>query len=181
MTEKDVQALWYNGQIQHLAPLVLNLFNTARLRNVTKYESADFIFEVTPRGVMDAQVVQRSHSGMMIDHASGSSQYRVVLPKVLRSIFFPLVSSLMCSNFVIFPTAERALGTKYAVDAILKDVGKKRSTNAVYTFIHEQSAIRRVKDTLSIALSFCRGILPRTENGLLARYMPPPFQDIGPL
>ncbi|KAH8032391.1 hypothetical protein HPB51_024520 [Rhipicephalus microplus] len=112
MTEKDGNALWYNGQIQHLAPLVLNLFNTARLRNVTKDESADFIFEVTSRGVTDAQVAQHSRSGMMIDHASGSSQYRVVLPKVLRSIFFPLVSSLMCSNFVIFPTAERVLGVK---------------------------------------------------------------------
>ncbi|KAL1425830.1 hypothetical protein MTO96_018813 [Rhipicephalus appendiculatus] len=86
MTEKDGNALWYNGQIQHMAPLVLNLFNTARLRNVTKDDSADLIFEVTSRGVADAEV--------------------------LRSIFFPLVSSLMCSNFVIFPTAERALGVK---------------------------------------------------------------------
>ncbi|KAL3208293.1 hypothetical protein MRX96_052577, partial [Rhipicephalus microplus] len=63
MTEKDGNALWYNGQIQHLAPLVLNLFNTARLRNVTKDESADFIFEVTSRGVTDAQVAQHSRSG----------------------------------------------------------------------------------------------------------------------
>ncbi|XP_037529093.2 phospholipid-transporting ATPase ABCA3-like [Rhipicephalus sanguineus] len=111
MTKKDGNALWYNGQIQHLAPLVLGLYNTARLRNVTKDDSADFIFEVTSRGVKDAQVAQRDTPGML-DHASGGSQYRVVLPKVLRSIFFPLVSSLMCSNFVIFPTAERALGVK---------------------------------------------------------------------
>ncbi|KAH7967464.1 hypothetical protein HPB49_024992 [Dermacentor silvarum] len=34
--------------------------------------------------------------------------YRQLLPKVLRSIFLPMVSSLMCSNFVLFPITERA-------------------------------------------------------------------------
>nr|XP_037272977.1 ATP-binding cassette sub-family A member 17-like [Rhipicephalus microplus] len=36
-----------------------------------------------------------------------------MLPKILRSIFFPLISSLMCGNFVMFPIAERALQVKH--------------------------------------------------------------------
>ncbi|KAH6922296.1 hypothetical protein HPB50_012323 [Hyalomma asiaticum] len=112
MTVKTGNVLWYNGQIQHMAPLVLGLYDTARLRNVTKDTTAYFLFDVTSRGLGDAQLAARSHRGEM-GHVARTTQYRTVLPKVLRSIFFPLVSSLMCSNFVIFPTAERALGVKH--------------------------------------------------------------------
>ncbi|XP_075524840.1 phospholipid-transporting ATPase ABCA3-like [Dermacentor variabilis] len=111
MTEKAGNVLWYNGQIQHAAPLVLRLYNTARLRNVTKMATAEFRFGVTSRGSEDVHVTEGGRH--VYDTASGGSEYRTVLPNVLRSIFFPLVSSLMCTNFVIFPTSERVLGVKH--------------------------------------------------------------------
>ncbi|XP_054925117.1 phospholipid-transporting ATPase ABCA3-like isoform X2 [Dermacentor andersoni] len=113
MTQKAGNVLWYNGQIQHAAPLVLRLYNTARLRNVTKMATAEFRFDVTSRGSEDVNVTEGGRRDHAYSAASGGSEYRTVLPKVLRSIFFPLVSSLMCSNFVIFPTSERALGVKH--------------------------------------------------------------------
>ncbi|KAH9371289.1 hypothetical protein HPB48_022527 [Haemaphysalis longicornis] len=43
----------------------------------------------------------------------GQNTYHELLPKVIRSVVFPLCSSLMCSNFVLFPIAERALQVKH--------------------------------------------------------------------
>ncbi|KAL3214651.1 hypothetical protein MRX96_051446 [Rhipicephalus microplus] len=105
-------ALWYNGQIQHSAPLAVTLYNTARLRNVTNDASADFTFEVTARGSEELHAAMGGGPGVLAEHIRSQNTYSTLLPKVLRSIFFPLVSSLMCSNFVIFPTAERALQVK---------------------------------------------------------------------
>ncbi|XP_037555266.2 ATP-binding cassette sub-family A member 2-like [Dermacentor silvarum] len=113
MTKKAGNVLWYNGQIQHAAPLVLRLYNTARLRNVTKVATAEFKFDVTSHGLEDVHMTEGGRRNEAGNTGSSGRQYRTVLPKVLRSIFFPLVSSLMCSNFVIFPTAERALGVKH--------------------------------------------------------------------
>ncbi|KAL1423936.1 hypothetical protein MTO96_020729 [Rhipicephalus appendiculatus] len=41
------------------------------------------------------------------ENEESQDTYRELLPKVLRSIFLPLASSLMCSNFVLLPIAER--------------------------------------------------------------------------
>ncbi|KAL1481649.1 hypothetical protein MTO96_034320, partial [Rhipicephalus appendiculatus] len=112
LVKKTGKALWYNGQIQHTAPLAVTLYNTARLRNVTKDANADFTFEVTARGYEELHAAAGSGSGVLEEDIRNQNAYRTLLPKVLRSIFFPLVSSLMCSNFVIFPTAERALQVK---------------------------------------------------------------------
>ncbi|XP_037529062.2 ATP-binding cassette sub-family A member 2-like [Rhipicephalus sanguineus] len=112
LLKKSGKALWYNGQIQHTAPLAVTLYNTARLRNVTNDANADFTFEVTARGSEELHAAAGSGSGVREEDIRSQNTYRTLLPKVLRSIFFPLVSSLMCSNFVIFPTAERALGVK---------------------------------------------------------------------
>ncbi|KAH6923179.1 hypothetical protein HPB50_024602 [Hyalomma asiaticum] len=112
LVKKTGNALWYNGQIQHTAPLAVTLYNTARLRNVTNDANADFVFEVTARGSEEHHAVAGSGSGVKEEDLRSQNNYRTILPKVLRSIFFPLVSSLMCSNFVIFPTAERALQVK---------------------------------------------------------------------
>ncbi|KAL1475763.1 hypothetical protein MTO96_037046 [Rhipicephalus appendiculatus] len=112
LVKKTGKALWYNGQIQHTAPLAVTLYNTARLRNVTNDANADFTFEVTARGYEELHAAAGSGSGVLEEDIRNQNTYRTLLPKVLRSIFFPLVSSLMCSNFVIFPTAERALQVK---------------------------------------------------------------------
>ncbi|KAH8029524.1 hypothetical protein HPB51_001249 [Rhipicephalus microplus] len=109
LVKKTGNALWYNGQIQHTAPLAVTLYNTARLRNVTNDASADFSFEVTARGSEELHAAMGGGPGVLAEHIRSQNTYSTLLPKVLRSIFFPLVSSLMCSNFVIFPTAERAL------------------------------------------------------------------------
>ncbi|XP_037583010.2 ATP-binding cassette sub-family A member 17-like [Dermacentor silvarum] len=112
-TKKTGNVLWYNGQIQHTAPLVVTLYNTARLRNVTNDAAADFTFELTARGSEELHAAAGSGSGVLEEDIRSQNTYRTILPKVLRSIFFPLVTSLMCSNFVIFPTAERALKVKH--------------------------------------------------------------------
>ncbi|XP_049522545.1 LOW QUALITY PROTEIN: phospholipid-transporting ATPase ABCA3-like [Dermacentor silvarum] len=106
--------LWYNGQIQHTAPLITTAYNNARLRNVTGDADATFSFDVTaPRPEKNETVVKLGVSSDEAEHIRSQNTYRVLLPKVLRSIFFPLVSSLMCSNFVLFPIAERALQVKH--------------------------------------------------------------------
>ncbi|XP_037498748.2 ATP-binding cassette sub-family A member 2-like [Rhipicephalus sanguineus] len=111
MTKKSGNVLWYNGQIQHMAPLVLGLYNTARLRNVTNVTTAEFGFDVTSRGSEEERDGAATKS--IEEDIRSQSTYRMMLPKILRSIFFPLVSSLMCSNFVMFPIAERALQVKH--------------------------------------------------------------------
>lgn len=102
--------LWYNGQIQHTAPLVMTGFNSARLRNITKSATAKISFNVAApprRGKVVSSTKAES------EQIRSQNTYREVLPKVLRSVFLPLVSSLMCSNFVLFPIAERALLVKH--------------------------------------------------------------------
>ncbi|KAK8757457.1 hypothetical protein V5799_004908 [Amblyomma americanum] len=104
--------LWYNGQIQHSALLTVGAYNDARLRNITGVEGAQFTFDVTDTGNVASATREE---GEFVD---SQNTYREILPKVLRSIFFPLVSSLMCSNFVLFPIAERALqGLSFTVRA----------------------------------------------------------------
>ncbi|KAL1425910.1 hypothetical protein MTO96_018746 [Rhipicephalus appendiculatus] len=109
MTKTTGTVLWYNGQIQHTAPLVLSAYNRARLRNITKLADADFSVGVVL--APPANVSSTSSKGES-ELIRSQNTYREVLPKVLRSIFLPLVSSLMCSNFVLFPIAERALLVK---------------------------------------------------------------------
>ncbi|CAN8004388.1 unnamed protein product, partial [Ixodes hexagonus] len=102
MTKKPF--LWYNGEDPHAALLALSAFNTARLRNLTQDPKADIAFSVRARASVDASEDE---------HLEQQNTYRDVLPKVLRSIFFPMVSSLMCSNFVIFPITERMTQVKH--------------------------------------------------------------------
>lgn len=90
--------LWYNGQNPHTALLVLTTFNQARLYNLTGDVSAKFTF-----------TIQQPESSFLEEDETVRYQttYQELVPKVLRSIFFPMVSSLMCSNFVMFPITER--------------------------------------------------------------------------
>ncbi|KAL1427722.1 hypothetical protein MTO96_017158 [Rhipicephalus appendiculatus] len=114
ITKAAGTVLWYNGQIQHTAPLITTAYNNARLRNVTGDDEATFSFDVTaPRPPKNKTVVKLGVSKAESEQIRSQNTYRVLLPKVLRSIFFPLVSSLMCSNFVLFPIAERALQVKH--------------------------------------------------------------------
>ncbi|XP_065281110.2 phospholipid-transporting ATPase ABCA3-like isoform X2 [Dermacentor albipictus] len=112
-TKRKGNVLWYNGQIQHTAPLVVTLYNMARLRNVTKKAAASLTFELSARGSEELHAAAGSGTGVLEEDIRSQNTYRTLLPKVLRSIFFPLVTSLMCSNFVIFPTAERTLKVKH--------------------------------------------------------------------
>ncbi|KAL1487449.1 hypothetical protein MTO96_046538, partial [Rhipicephalus appendiculatus] len=97
--------LWYNGEIQHMALLVLTLFNNGRLHFATNNSDALFSFDVT---VLDSADVGGEGGG------ESHGAYRELLPKILRSIFLPMVSSLMCSNFVLFPITERVLQVELA-------------------------------------------------------------------
>ncbi|KAK8775884.1 hypothetical protein V5799_030769 [Amblyomma americanum] len=108
MTQEAGNVLWYNGQIQHMAPLVTRLYNTARLRNITNVATAEFTFDVTSRGIEEEREAVE-HASRESESIRSQNTYRTLVPKILRSIFFPLVSSLMCSNFVLFPISERAL------------------------------------------------------------------------
>ncbi|XP_077523535.1 phospholipid-transporting ATPase ABCA3-like [Amblyomma americanum] len=116
MTKATGNMLWYNGQIQHTALLTMSAYNDARLRNVTAVADAQFTFDVTapPRAKVRSGVIRATgaESDDESEHIRSQNTYRVLLPKVLRSVFFPLVSSFMCSNFVLFPIAERALQVK---------------------------------------------------------------------
>ncbi|XP_049270031.1 retinal-specific phospholipid-transporting ATPase ABCA4-like [Rhipicephalus sanguineus] len=91
--------LWYNGDIPHCALLITTLYNDALLRYVTGVKDANFRVAVT----------QLDYGAKVAEDENVKSQnaYRELLPKVLRSIFLPLASSLMCSNFVLLPIAER--------------------------------------------------------------------------
>ncbi|KAK8759842.1 hypothetical protein V5799_028892 [Amblyomma americanum] len=104
--------------IQHTALLTMSVYNDARLRNVTGVGDAKFTFDVVapPRVKVHRARARATGTAESVDeseHISSQNTYRVLLPKVLRSVFFPLVSSFMCSNFVLFPIAERALQVKH--------------------------------------------------------------------
>ncbi|XP_077557775.1 uncharacterized protein LOC144173133 [Haemaphysalis longicornis] len=93
--------------IQHSAVLATTLFNNARLRNVTNVGDATFSFDVSTFGL---EALPQLDSW---NRYSSHNKYYQVLPEVLRSIFFPLCSSLMCCAFVLFPIAERAMQVKH--------------------------------------------------------------------
>ncbi|XP_077512882.1 ATP-binding cassette sub-family A member 7-like [Amblyomma americanum] len=105
MVNETSGTLWYNGEIRHGAPLLMTLYNEARLQYVTGLDDAVFRFEVK-------ELDYGSHAPED-ENTVKQSVYREVLPKVLRSIFLPMVSSLMCSNFVLFPISERAMQVKH--------------------------------------------------------------------
>ncbi|XP_077553247.1 retinal-specific phospholipid-transporting ATPase ABCA4-like [Haemaphysalis longicornis] len=94
-------------KIQHSAVLATTLFNNARLRNVTNVGDATFSFDVSTFGL---EALPQLDSW---NRYSSHNKYYQVLPEVLRSIFFPLCSSLMCCAFVLFPIAERAMQVKH--------------------------------------------------------------------
>nr|XP_037289980.1 LOW QUALITY PROTEIN: ATP-binding cassette sub-family A member 3-like [Rhipicephalus microplus] len=105
LLEQGRTVLWYNGEIQHMALLVLTLFNNGRLHFITGKTDVLFSFEVT--------VLDSANVGGEGEHGESHGAYRELLPQILRSIFLPMVSSLMCSNFVLFPITERALQVKH--------------------------------------------------------------------
>ncbi|XP_077552729.1 phospholipid-transporting ATPase ABCA3-like [Haemaphysalis longicornis] len=89
-----------------MAALVTNLYDNARLKNVTGSKKYRFTFYVTEEALEDVK-------GEASEQYGGQNTYHELLPKVIRSVVFPLCSSLMCSNFVLFPIAERALQVKH--------------------------------------------------------------------
>ncbi|KAM7287002.1 phospholipid-transporting ATPase ABCA3-like [Ixodes scapularis] len=104
MTKQKGTLLWYNGEGPHAGLLALSAFNTARLRNLTQNPTATMVFSVKAH-----PSVKRDENELV----KQQNTYREVMPKVLRSIFFPMVSSLMCSNFVIYPVIERVTQVKH--------------------------------------------------------------------
>lgn len=103
--DENSTVLWYNGDIPHCALIITTLYNEARLSYVTGVQDATFRIQVT----------QLDYGSKVAENENVKSQnaYRDLLPKVLRSIFLPLASSLMCSNFVLLPIAERVLQVKH--------------------------------------------------------------------
>ncbi|XP_064476871.1 retinal-specific phospholipid-transporting ATPase ABCA4-like [Ornithodoros turicata] len=95
--------LWYNGQNPHAAILVVHVFNTALLRNLTDDPSVNFNLEVVAFAPKPEDEDERQFHRTYAD----------VVPKVLQSIFFPMISSLMCSSFVVYPVMERVLQMKH--------------------------------------------------------------------
>ncbi|EEC04726.1 ABC transporter, putative [Ixodes scapularis] len=89
-----------SGHNPHAGLLVLVAYNTARLRNLTGNPRSRMTFSVraNPVALIEEDEAEQNQN-----------TYREVMPKILRSILFPMVSSLMCSNFVIFPITERVV------------------------------------------------------------------------
>ncbi|XP_075538376.1 phospholipid-transporting ATPase ABCA3-like isoform X2 [Dermacentor variabilis] len=103
--DENSTILWYNGDIPHCALIITTMYNMARLKYLTGIHDA----------VIRFQVKQLDYGSKVAEDENVKSQntYRDLLPKVLRSIFLPLASSLMCSNFVLLPIAERVQEVKH--------------------------------------------------------------------
>ncbi|XP_064476304.1 uncharacterized protein LOC135390539 [Ornithodoros turicata] len=104
MDEHNGTTLWYNGQNPHAAILAMHVYNIALLRNLTNDRSAYIQLEI---------IASSSAAKAEDEDETSRGTYRYVLPKVLRSIFFPMASSLMCSSFIVFPVTERILHFKH--------------------------------------------------------------------
>ncbi|XP_072141343.1 phospholipid-transporting ATPase ABCA3-like [Dermacentor andersoni] len=106
--------LWYNGQCPHAAPLLVNLYHSAVLRNITDQPAARFVLVSHPysnetgrhRGGADEKqdLQQLLQSKLFFGGVPLSADTLVV--EVLMGIFVPLALCFHAASFVVFPITE---------------------------------------------------------------------------
>ncbi|XP_075527790.1 phospholipid-transporting ATPase ABCA3-like [Dermacentor variabilis] len=114
-TANSTPTLWYNGQCPHAAPLLVNLYHSAVLRNITDQPAARFVLVSHPysnetgrhgRGGADEKrdLQQLLQSKLFFGGVPLSADTLVV--EVLMGIFVPLALCFHAASFVVFPITE---------------------------------------------------------------------------
>ncbi|KAK8767781.1 hypothetical protein V5799_005440 [Amblyomma americanum] len=119
--------LWFNGQCPHAAPLLVNLYHSALLRNITGRPKARLQLSIQPHNNQTAS--ERRHGGaggnnggkMDLHILLQSKLYFAGLPlsadavlvEVLMGIFMPLALCFHAASFVVFPITERCSKFKH--------------------------------------------------------------------
>ncbi|XP_077548808.1 phospholipid-transporting ATPase ABCA3-like [Haemaphysalis longicornis] len=121
--ETTQPTLWFNGQCPHAASLLVNLYHTALLRNLTGQPSARIMLYNHPYS--NDSAANRSRTGepkpdMLQQLLQGSLAFdgRILssdglLVQALSGIFTPLALCFHAASFVVFPIAERCSKFKH--------------------------------------------------------------------
>ncbi|KAH7945765.1 hypothetical protein HPB49_015272 [Dermacentor silvarum] len=120
LVENATPVLWFNGQCPHAAPLIVNLYHSAILRNITRRPTARFLLYNHPYN--NETAAERHSSGDNGDSEKQDLQVLLqskiffagvplsadtLLVEVLMGIFTPLALCFHAASFVVYPLAER--------------------------------------------------------------------------
>ncbi|XP_075550213.1 phospholipid-transporting ATPase ABCA3-like [Dermacentor variabilis] len=126
LIENATPVLWFNGQCPHAAPLIVNLYHSALLRNITRRPTARFLLYNHPYG--NETAAERQSSGDDGDSEKKDLQVLLqskiffaglplsadtLLVEVLMGIFTPLALCFHAASFVVYPVAERCSKFKH--------------------------------------------------------------------
>ncbi|KAH7970138.1 hypothetical protein HPB49_000075 [Dermacentor silvarum] len=106
--------LWYNGQCPHAAPLLVNLYHSALLRNITDHPAARFVLINHPysnetgrhRGGADEKQDLQQVLQSKLFFAGIPLNADALVVEVLMGIFMPLALCFHAASFVVFPITE---------------------------------------------------------------------------
>ncbi|KAH6941850.1 hypothetical protein HPB50_023656 [Hyalomma asiaticum] len=106
--------LWYNGQCPHAAPLLVNLYHSALLRNITGRPAARFVLINQPysnetgrrRGRADEKQDLQLLLQSKLIFIGTPLNADALLVEVLMGIFMPLALCFHAASFVVFPIME---------------------------------------------------------------------------
>ncbi|KAH7985664.1 hypothetical protein HPB52_025482 [Rhipicephalus sanguineus] len=120
LKENSAQAtLWFNGQSPHAAPLIVNMYHSALLRNITQRPTARFLLYNHPYSndtLAEHHSADDDDSDIQDLQASVQSKLFIaglplsadaLLIEVLMGIFTPLALCFHAASFVVYPIVER--------------------------------------------------------------------------
>lgn len=100
--------LWFNGQSPHAAPLIVNMFHSALLRNLTGRSTSRLVLLNHPYYNGSNGLHNRSKAPFLTTSKHGLPEGKEeVILEVLKGIFLPLALCFHAASFVTFPIAER--------------------------------------------------------------------------
>lgn len=111
--------LWFNGQCPHSASLVLNIFHTAVLQNITWNREAYIRLTNAPGIIQDVNVTESMLGFFRQFQLFGSGRQgasyiiQAVLIRLLCSFFVPMALCYHAAAYVVFPLNERISSAKH--------------------------------------------------------------------
>ncbi|CAN8004389.1 unnamed protein product, partial [Ixodes hexagonus] len=114
--KNDRVFLWYNGQCPHSGPLVLNMYHTALLRNVSGNGQSTITLVNAPvldDGFVEQAIFESRHGKLASDRVDDSFHGQNALFRALSSFFVSLAMGFHLASHVLEPIGERLSGFKH--------------------------------------------------------------------
>lgn len=111
--------LWFNGQCPHSALLVLNIYHTAVLQNLTGNRLAYIRLTNAPGMFQNVNITDsllgffREFELFGGERKRGSYIVHAVLVRLLCSVFVPMALCYHAASYVVFPLNERISSAKH--------------------------------------------------------------------